>query len=63
MRYLTASLLNINEAALTINVLEKLGRLSKEEWVVQLILVDNGSCDDQIRQLSNWFLLNKSRFG
>ena len=55
MRYLTASLLNINEAALTINVLEKLGRLSEEEWVVQLIFVDNSSCNDQLQQLFDWF--------
>jgi GT2 family glycosyltransferase len=59
---LTASLLNINEAELTINVLDKLARLSANGWAVQLILVDNGSADDQLRQLTDWFLANKGRF-
>jgi GT2 family glycosyltransferase len=62
MRYLTASLLNINEAQLTINVLEKLACLSGEDWAVQLVLVDNGSGDDQIRQLSDWFSANRDCF-
>jgi len=62
MRHLTASLLNINEAQLTINVLEKLARLPSEGWAVQLILVDNGSRNDQLRPLSDWFLANKHRF-
>jgi GT2 family glycosyltransferase len=62
MRYLTASLLNINEAQLTINVLKKLARLSAEDWAVQLIFVDNGSRDDQLQQLSDWFLTNRDRF-
>jgi GT2 family glycosyltransferase len=62
MRHLTVSLLNINEAQLTINVLDKLARLPIEDWMVQLILVDNGSRDDQLQQLTGWFLANKDRF-
>jgi GT2 family glycosyltransferase len=62
MRYLTASLLNINETQMTINVLEKLACLSGEDWAVQLIVVDNGSRDDQIRQLSDWFSANRDCF-
>ncbi len=62
MRYLTASLLNINEAQLTINVLEKLAYLSREDWAIQLIVVDNGSRDDQIRELSDWFSANRDYF-
>ena len=62
MHNLTASLLNINQAELTIKVLDKLARLSADGWAVQLILVDNGSADDQLRQLADWFLANKSCF-
>ncbi len=62
MRYLTASLLNINEAQLTINVLEKLACLSGENWAIQLIVVDNGSRDDQLQQLFDWFKTNKDHF-
>ena len=62
MRCLTASLLNINEAQLTIDVLEKLACLSGEDWAVQLIVVDNGSRDDQVRQLADWFSANRGCF-
>lgn len=62
MRHLTASLLNINEAQLTINVLDKLARLRDKNWAIQLILVDNGSQDEQVQQLSDWFFTNKDRF-
>ena len=62
MPNLTASLLNIDEAQLTIDVLDKLARLSAKNWAVQLIFVDNGSRDEQLRQLSDWFLTNKDRF-
>jgi len=62
MRNLTASLLNINEAQLTVDILDKLACLSAEDWAVQLILVDNGSRDDQVRWLSNWFFANKDHF-
>jgi len=62
MRYLTACLLNLNEALLTIDVLNKLASLSSEEWSIQLILVDNGSNSDQVRLLSDWFLTNKDQF-
>lgn len=62
MRELTASLLNINQAQLTIDVLEKLACLSLKGWAVQMILVDNGSRDDQLRWLSDWFAENKGRF-
>jgi len=62
MRNLTASLLNINQARMTIDVLEKLARLSAEDWAVQMILVDNGSDADQLMELSTWFQGNKNRF-
>ncbi len=62
MHELTASLLNINEAALTIDVLGKLAGLSDRGWKVQLILVDNGSRADDLQTLSEWFLANKGRF-
>jgi GT2 family glycosyltransferase len=62
MRNLTVSLLNINEAQLTINILNKLARFPIEKWSVQIILVDNGSRDDQVQLLSDWFLANKDQF-
>jgi GT2 family glycosyltransferase len=62
MRNLTISLLNINQAQLTLKLLDQLARLSAENWAVQLVWVDNGSRDDQICQLSEWFLANKERF-
>jgi len=62
MYQLTTSLLNIDEAALTINVLDNLAGLSDQDWQVQLILVDNGSRADEVRTLYEWFLANKSRF-
>ena len=62
MRNLTVSLLNINEAELTIDVLDKLTYLSAEDWNVQLILLDNGSRDDQVQLLSDWFFINRDRF-
>jgi len=62
MYKLTASLLNINEAALTMDVLGKLAGLSDQGWQVQLIMVDNGSRADDLQTLFDWFLLNKGRF-
>jgi GT2 family glycosyltransferase len=62
MRSLTISLLNINQAQLTVNLLDQLAHLFAQDWAVQLIWVDNGSRDDQVRQLSAWFLANKERF-
>ncbi len=62
MRYLTVSLLNINEAQLTIDVLTNLANLSTQDWSVQLILVDNGSAPDQLSQLLDWFSTNKEHF-
>jgi O-antigen biosynthesis protein len=61
-RQLTVSLLNINEADLTTDVLNKLAALSNEGWSVQLILVDNGSQTDQLKLLQDWISANKNRF-
>jgi GT2 family glycosyltransferase len=62
MRHLTASLLNINEAQLTMNVLDKLARLSAQGWAVQMILVDNGSEPNQLQRLLDWFSAAKNQF-
>jgi O-antigen biosynthesis protein len=62
MPELTASLLNINEAALTMNVLGKLAGLSDQGWQIQLILVDNGSRTDDLQTLFEWLVVNKGRF-
>ena len=62
MYKLTASLLNINESALTIDVLNKLAGLSDQDWKIQLILVDNGSRAEELQTLHAWFLANKATF-
>jgi len=62
MYQLTASLLNINEAALTVHVLDRLAGLSDQDWQIQLILVDNGSRAEELQTLHAWFLENKGRF-
>jgi len=62
MRNLTVSLLNLNKAQLTIDVLDKLLRLPAGDWIVQLIVVDNGSRQDQVQLLSDWFSANKDQF-
>jgi len=62
MRHLTASLLNINLAQLTMDVLDKLACLSRPAWAIQLILVDNGSQPDQLALLLDWFTAHKDQF-
>jgi GT2 family glycosyltransferase len=62
VRRLTASLLNINQSGLSIDVLDKLARLSADGWAIQLVMVDNGSRDNDVRRLSDWFMANKGRF-
>ena len=62
MGSLTVGVLNLNEASLTIDVLDKVALLSKAGWDMQLIVVDNGSADDEVQRLTDWFLVNKSQF-
>ena len=62
MSHITASLLNLDQAALTIDVLDKLAGLADKNWQVQLVLVDNGSRPDQVQPLFEWALTNKRRF-
>lgn len=62
MRPLSVSLLNINQAKLTIDILEKLANFSGAGWQMQLILVDNGSEADQLEQLWQWFIEHKTQF-
>src|SRR5262249_12237697 len=61
-RQLTASVLNIDQAILTIDVLDKLAALSRQGWQLQLILVDNGSQTDHLTLLRDWVSANKHRF-
>ena len=56
-------MLNIDQAALTIDVIDKLAALSAESWLIQLILVDNGSEADELRVLHDWVSENRNRFG
>jgi GT2 family glycosyltransferase len=62
MSSLTVGVLNLNEASLTIDVLDKVALLSEAGWDTQLIVVDNGSSDDEVQCLTGWFLANRSRF-
>lgn len=62
MPHITVSLLNINEASLTIDILDRLATLSDCDWQVQLIFVDNGSQAGQLQLLLDWFFVNKDRF-
>jgi len=62
MRQLTVSLLNINQAQLTMDVLDKLGRLAAHDWAIQLVLVDNNSRDEQLQTLFDWFRGHQDRF-
>ncbi len=62
MRNLTVSLLNLNQAQLTIDVLDKLVRLPAGDWIVQLIVIDNGSRQDQVQFLAEWFSAKKDQF-
>jgi GT2 family glycosyltransferase len=61
-RELTVSLLNIDQAALTVQVLEPLAALADDGWRVRLILVDNGSRADELTVLQAWMWANRSRF-
>lgn len=62
MRHLSVSLLNINQASLTTDILDKLAHLSDEGWAIQMILVDNGSNPDQLQLLTDWFNAHKGGF-
>jgi GT2 family glycosyltransferase len=59
---LTVSLLNLDQAALTIQVLEPLAALSGEDWRIRLILVDNGSRAEELARLQDWMSMNRTRF-
>jgi GT2 family glycosyltransferase len=61
-RELTVSLLNIDQAALTVGVLEPLAALSSKEWALHVVLVDNGSRTDELASLHNWVAANRDRF-
>jgi GT2 family glycosyltransferase len=62
MSSITVGVLNLNGASLTIDVLGKVALLSKAGWDTQLIVVDNGSADDDVQCLTDWFLANRNRF-
>jgi GT2 family glycosyltransferase len=57
---LTVGILNLNQAAMSIRLLDQVACLLDAEWDIQLIVVDNGSAE--IRQLTQWFLANKQGF-
>jgi GT2 family glycosyltransferase len=61
-RELTVSLLNIDQAALTVSVLEPLAAYSKIDWALHVVLVDNGSRTDELAGLHNWVAANRDGF-
>jgi GT2 family glycosyltransferase len=62
MPSLSVGILNLNEAAMTVRLLNQVAQLPKAGWDVQLIVVDNGSANDEVQHLTDWFLSNKHRF-
>jgi GT2 family glycosyltransferase len=62
MSSLTVGILNLNEAAMTVQLLDQVAQLPEAGWDIQLIVVDNGSINDEVQRLTDWFLSNKHRF-
>jgi GT2 family glycosyltransferase len=62
MSSLTVGILNLNEAAMTVQLLDQVAQLPEAEWDIQLIVVDNGSANDEVQHLTDWFLSNKHQF-
>lgn len=62
MRHITVGLLNLNQAQLTIDVLTQLAHLPATDWAAQLIVVDNGSAEEQVQQLSSWLVEHQACF-
>jgi GT2 family glycosyltransferase len=57
---LTIGILNLDQVAMTIRLLDQVTCLLEANWDIQLIVVDNGSAE--IQQLTEWFLANKCGF-
>lgn len=62
MSSLTVGILNLNEAAMTVQLLDQVAQLPEAGWDIQLIVVDNGSINDEVQRLTDWFLSNKHQF-
>lgn len=62
MSLLTVGILNLNKAAMTVRLLDQVAQLPEAGWDIQLIVVDNGSADDDVQHLTDWFLSNRRRF-
>lgn len=62
MSSLTVGILNLNEAAMTLQLLDQVAQLPEAGWDIQLIVVDNGSANDEVQHLADWFLSNKHQF-
>lgn len=60
MPSLTVGTMNLNQAAMTVQLLDQVIQLSEAGWDIQLIVVDNGSAD--IHELAEWFRVNNGRF-
>ena len=63
MRSITIGVLNVDQAELTIALLERLAELPGDRWHPQLVLVDNGSARPDIERLRGWVGDNRGRFG
>jgi GT2 family glycosyltransferase len=60
MPSLTVGILSLNQAAMTMQLLDQLILLAEAGWDIQLIVVDNGSND--FHRLTQWFRINNGRF-
>lgn len=63
MRPVTIGVINLDQAELTIAMLERLAELPSDLWSVQLILIDNGSASEDTMKLRRWIGDHASSFG
>lgn len=62
MRSVSIGLINVNQSALTISMMERLAEASDRGYAAQLILVDNGSESEDLARLLAWVESNRPRF-
>lgn len=62
MRSVSIGLINVNQSALTISMMERLAEAADRGYSAQLVLVDNGSAPDDLARLEGWVDANGGRF-
>jgi len=61
-RSISIGLININQSGLTIAMMEKLAGLSRRGWSAQLIVIDNGSEQEDLNRLREWIDSHSASF-